>query len=185
MKILCEKFEENNPKVQGEVLWFLSNICVVDNHYLLQQVIETGILSKALKIIPTGDEENKIEASYCLYNILEKGSYEQVFRISEEINIESLIENLSTFYSMELIKISLLCLCKLTQRALAFAVEYGTERIDGNLNPVIKKITSSQKYYLIEELLKHPNPEIEENARVLIDELITPTLDKFDKRMGE
>lgn len=147
---------------------------------MLQRIVETGVLAKGIKLIKTGTYQNRIDATYCLQVLLEKGSFEQIRLFSEVICIEDLIDNLSKVWSADLIKITLVCICKTIHRAQMFAYQHNLKCSTNGVNPCVKKLITAHNYHYIEDLLDYPNEEIQEHIRLLVDEIISPALVKLD-----
>lgn len=182
MKVLFNKLEAKDSGSKSEALMFLSNLCVVENEVLLQKIIDTGLITKATNLIASGTDENRVDACHCLNTVLERGTLKQVAVLTNINVIDDLMDNLASNWSLELKKVSLWCLIDLVEKGKKFHSEMPH---DDPTNPIIKQIMSASGYKNLEELLNHPDQEIFENARMLVDELITPQFHSSDVMMNE
>ena len=154
-------------------LCLLSNLLVVNSVETIQKILDTGVVTQALVLIGEGSDDNRIDASYCLYNLTEKGTTEQIYPLINAQLVDFLMYNLSSNWSTELKKVTLMCLDNLIYRTQPFV---GKTSCSVSMHPIVTEIVQRHNLAVFDELLATCNQELFENTKQLLDVYIEPAL---------
>jgi hypothetical protein len=83
-------FSSQKPKIVKEVAWMISNVSCGGETYI-QEIVDAGIYIEIIKCLAHVDKKVRREASYAIFNTLEKGSFEH----AKYLVVNDLLRNLT------------------------------------------------------------------------------------------
>lgn len=79
-KVLADLINKEKPVIVKECAWLLSNV-LAGNQEQIQAVINSGLLLPILSIFKKGDFKSIYEASWAVSNLIQGGTYKQIFEL--------------------------------------------------------------------------------------------------------